>query len=95
MVAAREPPRPKLGTKGAGAAVDALLNRRRSSMRPRLALANEKSEPWVQDRTGHRSSDMINLYRGVARTAAELRLGELLPMNEAIPECGGKSRGFP
>ncbi len=60
-----------------------------------LALANGKSESWVQDRTGHRSSDMINRYRRVARTAAELGLGDLLPMNEAIRECGGKSQGFP
>ena len=40
----------------------------------------------VQDRTGHTSSSMINLYRRTARTAAELGLGELLPLDVAIPE---------
>jgi hypothetical protein len=37
-------------------------------------------------RTGHRSSQMINTYRRTARTYAELGLGELAPMAEAIPE---------
>lgn len=37
-----------------------------------LALANGRTEAWVQDRTGHRSSMMINVYRRAARTAAEL-----------------------
>jgi integrase len=51
-----------------------------------VALANGKTEAWVADRTGHRSSQMINTYRRTARTYAELNLGELLPMVEAIPE---------
>jgi integrase len=51
-----------------------------------LSLANGKSETWVQDRTGHRSSIMVNRYRRVARTAAELGLGPLLPLDKAIPE---------
>jgi len=51
-----------------------------------LALANGKTEAWVQDRTGHKSSVMINRYRRAARTAAELRVGDLLPLDEAIPE---------
>ena len=51
-----------------------------------LALANGKSETWVADRTGHRSSTMINKYRRAARTAAELGLGELVPLDQAIPE---------
>lgn len=55
-----------------------------------LALANGKTESWVQDRTGHRSSDMINRYRRVARTAAELGLGECTPLDEAIPEFAGR-----
>ena len=53
-----------------------------------IALANEKTETWVADRTGHRSSDMINRYRRTARTAAELGLGTLRPLDEAIPELG-------
>jgi hypothetical protein len=51
-----------------------------------IALANGRSEAWVQDRTGHRSSVMINRYRRAARTAAELGLGELAPLDRAIPE---------
>jgi len=51
-----------------------------------IALANGKTEAWVMDRTGHRSSTMINRYRRAARTVAELGLGELAPLVEAIPE---------
>jgi integrase len=51
-----------------------------------LALANGRTETWVQDRTGHKSSNMINLYRRAARTAAELGLGECRPLDQAIPE---------
>ena len=49
-----------------------------------LALAAGKSEAWVSDRTGHRSSVMLANYRRGARTAAELGLGELAPLDEAI-----------
>lgn len=65
-----------------------------------VALANGKTETWVADRTGHRSSMMINKYRRQARTAAELGLGELAPLDTAIPELappggpdGGKGGG--
>ena len=51
-----------------------------------LALANEKTEAWVADRTGHRSSAMINRYRRRAREAKELSLGQLSPLHVAIPE---------
>jgi len=51
-----------------------------------LSLASGKTESWVQDRTGHTSSDQINRYRQAARTAAELSLGELGPLDTAIPE---------
>lgn len=40
----------------------------------------------MADRTGHRSSVMINRYRRAARQVAELDLGTLLPLDEAIPE---------
>jgi integrase len=53
-----------------------------------LALANGMTESWVMDRTGHRSSTMIARYRRQARTAAELHLGELDPLDVAIPELG-------
>lgn len=49
-----------------------------------LSLAAGRSETWVADRTGHRSSVMINAYRRAARTAAELGLGELAPLDQAV-----------
>jgi integrase len=54
-----------------------------------LALANGRTETWVADRTGHKTSDMINRYRRAARTAAELGLGWLAPLDTAIPELAG------
>ncbi len=51
-----------------------------------LSLANGRSETWVADRTGHRSSQMINRYRRQARGAHELGLGPLLPLDQAIDE---------
>jgi integrase len=50
------------------------------------ALANGKTEAWIADRSGHKSSDQINRYRRAARTFAELELGDLAPMDAAIPE---------
>ena len=55
-----------------------------------LSLAAGKTESWVADRTGHQSSIMINKYRRAARSAAELRLGELLPLDRALPELAPK-----
>ena len=51
-----------------------------------VSLANGKTETWVADRTGHRSSAMINRYRRAARTWAELSLGPLAPLDEAVVE---------
>jgi hypothetical protein len=51
-----------------------------------LSLANGKTEAWVASRTGHRSSVMINRYRRAAQKVEELGLGELKPLDEAIPE---------
>lgn len=51
-----------------------------------LALASGRTETWVADRTGHRSSEMINRYRRTARHAAELGLGWLAEMQATIPE---------
>lgn len=51
-----------------------------------LALADNKTETWVADRTGHKSSAMINRYRRAARSAAELHLGWLRPLDRLIPE---------
>jgi len=52
-----------------------------------INLANGRTETWIADRTGHRSSMMINRYRRAARQASELELGNLAPLNVAIPEC--------
>ncbi len=51
-----------------------------------LALSVGRSETWVADRTGHRSSQMINRYRRAARGASELGLGWLTPLDRAMPE---------
>jgi hypothetical protein len=51
-----------------------------------ISLANGRSEAWVADRTGHRTSTMINHYRRAARSLSELGLGNLASMVDAIPE---------
>ena len=51
-----------------------------------VSLANGRTESWISDRTGHRSSLMIAKYKRIARTFAELELGDLAPLAEAIPE---------
>jgi integrase len=63
-----------------------------------LALAAGRSEAWVMDRTGHTTSGMLQRYRRAARTAAELKLGQLAPLHLAIPElakllpvCGARA----
>jgi integrase len=55
-----------------------------------LSLANDKTETWVADRTGHKSSTMINKYRRQARQATELKLGQLARLDQAIPEFAPK-----
>ncbi len=49
-----------------------------------VALANGKTEAWIADRTGHRSSAMINRYRRTARTHAELGQGTFAPLDVAL-----------
>jgi len=51
-----------------------------------LALANGRSQSWVMARTGHRSSQRVNCYRRIATSFAELNLGELAPLDSALPE---------
>lgn len=53
-------------------------------------LALGKSEAWITDRTGHRSSQMIYKYKRQARTHAELDLGAFKALHEAIPELSEK-----
>jgi integrase len=57
-----------------------------------LALASGRSEAWITDRTGHKSSQMIYRYKRQARRAAELKLGELVPLDEAIPEFNARPK---
>lgn len=54
-----------------------------------VSLANDRTESWISDRTGHRSSAMINRYKRISRTFTELGLGRLAPLDEAIPELRG------
>jgi integrase len=49
-------------------------------------LALGKGESWVQDRTGHTSSQMLYTYKRMARAHEEVNLGPLAPLYEAIPE---------
>ena len=49
-------------------------------------LALGKTEAWITDRTGHRSSQMIYTYKRAARTIADLNLGGFAPLHQAIPE---------
>lgn len=58
-----------------------------------LSLANGRTEGWIMDRTGHRSSQMIARYRRGARKASELHLGPLAPLRVAIPELAGSGSG--
>jgi len=51
-----------------------------------VSLANGKTESWICDRTGHRSSQMIANYKRVARQFTELNQGDFTPLDEAIPE---------
>jgi integrase len=60
-----------------------------------LSLADGKTETWVADRTGHKSSSMINRYRRAARSAAELGLGPLAPLDAAVPELAARIEGGP
>jgi len=58
-------------------------------------LAGGKTETWVSDRTGHKSSVMIARYRRMARSHQELNLGDLTPLVDAIPELAGATVGRP
>jgi integrase len=58
-----------------------------------ISLANGWSESRIADRTGHRSSAMINRYKRTARSFAELDLGTPAPLSEAIPELAQLAAG--
>lgn len=48
-------------------------------------LASGKSESWIADHTGHKSSQTINRYKRTARLFSKVRAGKLEPLNAAIP----------
>jgi integrase len=60
-----------------------------------IGLASGKSEAWICDRTGHKSSQMVNAYRRAAQTANELGLGELSALDECVPELAAEPQGEP
>ena len=60
-----------------------------------VALSLGRSETWISDRTGHKSHTMIARYRRAARTAEELHLGDLAPLDAAIPELRSEDGGAP
>jgi integrase len=49
-----------------------------------VAFANGRSESWVADRTGHRSSQMLARYKRQARLAEETKLGDWTPLDVAL-----------
>lgn len=51
-----------------------------------LSLAAGRSETWISDRTGHRSSAMIRTYHRASRRYATAGLVALAPLGLAIPE---------
>jgi integrase len=51
-----------------------------------VSLSNGRSESWIADRTGHRSSNMIARYKRTARTFSELQCGDFTSLDNAIPE---------
>jgi len=52
-----------------------------------LSPASGRTEKWVTDRTGHRSSQMLATYTRQARTWAELGLGDLGDLHVLLPEA--------
>jgi integrase len=56
-----------------------------------ISLAQGKTESWVANRTGHKSSKMINEYRRQAQCHAEVVMGALAPLVEVIPELAAVS----
>lgn len=48
------------------------------------SLAEGKSDTWIRDRTAHKSTSMIDRYRRAARQFAELNLGSLADLADAL-----------
>ena len=76
-----------------GATRSQLFERSRTRLRMRahdlratfvtVGLATGRTETWIKDRTGHKSSRMVDAYRRRARTWNQ---GDLGPMHDLIPE---------
>ncbi len=58
------------------------------------ALASGRTEDWVRQRTGHRSTELLR-YRQDASSLAELDLGEVRELHHALPEFCQAVRGGP
>ncbi len=59
------------------------------------ALACDRTEAWVTDRTGHKSSQMVYGYKQTARTEAALGLGWWAPLDEVTPDVAAKLAADP
>lgn len=64
-----------------------------------VSIAEGKPDTWIRDRTGHRSTYMLDRYRRAARQLTELRLGSLTNLVTALgwapPTPGGRPGGSP
>lgn len=49
-----------------------------------LSLAEGREETWIRDRTGHKSTAMVDRYRRHARQLAELEVGRLVDLDVAL-----------
>lgn len=54
------------------------------------SLASGKNEDWVRLRTGHKSNELWR-YREMANALEELEIGDVLPLEQAIPELGART----
>ena len=57
--------------------------------------ATRQTEAWISERTGHKSSLMIQRYRSQASTEAQLKAKPLRPLDEAVPELRSSGRRGP
>ncbi len=57
-----------------------------------VSLASGRTEQWVTDRMGQKSSAMVALYARRARPWSELNLGTLGPLDELPPEVPTNAR---
>lgn len=49
-----------------------------------VSLAEGRPDTWIRDRTAHKSTAMIDRYRRTARQFAELNIGPLAPLPDAL-----------